>query len=73
MKYVCDIHRHLVCIPYSKENLHKMAEDLGIKRCWFHKNHYDIPKRRILEISLLCEVVSSKEILRIIKNEIYLS
>ena len=67
MKYYCDSHRHLVCLPYSIENLHKMAEDLGIKRCWFHKNHYDIPKRRIEEIMEQCKVVSSKEIVDIIK------
>jgi len=45
-----------------------MADDLNIKRCWFHKDHYDIPKRRIKEITEKCEVVSSKEILKIIKS-----
>ena len=65
MKYFCDDSRHLVCEPYSIKNLHKMAEDLGIKRCWFHKNHYDIPKRRIEEIKAKCEVVSSRRILEI--------
>jgi FMN phosphatase YigB (HAD superfamily) len=68
MKYVTDKKRHLVCVPYSIENLHKMAEDLGINRCWFHKDHYDIPKRRIQEIESLCEIVSSKEIVRIING-----
>ena len=50
MKYYTDKKRHLVCIPYSIENLHKMAIDLNIKKCWFHKDHYDIPKKRISEI-----------------------
>ena len=68
MQYYCDNKRHLVCTPYSKENLHKMAEDLNIKRCWFHKNHYDIPKTRIEEIKAKCIVVSSKEIVNIIKQ-----
>lgn len=45
-----------------------MAADIGIKKCWFHKNHYDIPRRRIEEISKKCSLVSSKTILRIIKN-----
>lgn len=67
MKYFCDDKRHLVCVPYSKENLHKMAEYLNIKRCWFHKDHYDIPKRRIEEISAKCTIISSKEIVKIIK------
>jgi hypothetical protein len=72
MKYYCDNERHLVCIPYSIENLHKMAEDLGIKRCWFHnkkgKEHYDIPKKRLKEIQSKCEVVDGREILKIIKQ-----
>ncbi len=66
--YYCDEKRHLVCVPYSIENLHIMAEDLGIKRVWFHKNHYDIPKRRIEEINSKCIVISPKDIVRIIKG-----
>lgn len=68
MKYICDNARHLVCLPYSLENLHKMAADLGIKRCWFHKDHYDIPKRRITEITAKCEVVPSRAIVEIING-----
>lgn len=68
VKYFCDTKRHLVCVPYSIENLHKMADALGIKRCWFHKDHYDIPKTRIAEIAAKCEVVSSKEIVKIIRK-----
>jgi len=47
-----------------------MALELNIKRCWFHKDHYDIPKLRIAEISSKCVIVSSKDIVRIIKGEI---
>ena len=47
-----------------------MAESLGIKKCWFHKNHYDIPKKRIGEIMSKCEVISSKEIVMIIKSSL---
>lgn len=36
MEYLCDTERHLICVPYSVENLHIMAEDLDIKKCWFH-------------------------------------
>ena len=71
MKYFCDNQRHLVCIPYSVENLHKMADDLGIHRCWYHSGrhpHYDIPKRRVSEITARCEVVSPAEILKIVNN-----
>jgi len=70
MKYYCDEKRHLVCVPYSLENLHKMAKDLGIKKCWFHKDHYDIPKRRITEIQSKCEIVTPREIVRIKNLEI---
>lgn len=73
IQYICDSVRHLVCVPYSIENLHAMAEDLGIKRCWFHKNHYDIPMRRIEEIKKKCHIVSSKEIVEIIRSPEYAS
>ena len=60
--------RHLVCEPYSIPNLHLMASELNIKKCWFHKNHYDIPKRRIEEITSKCTLVNSQEIVRIINE-----
>ena len=69
LKFFCDRSRHLVCVPYSIGNLHIMAEELGIARCWFHKDHYDIPKKRIDEIMPKCEVISSKDIVRIIKTK----
>jgi len=68
LTFVCDKDRHLVCIPYSIENLHQMAKTLDIKKFWFHKNHYDIPKRRIEEIKSQCKIVNNKEIVKIIKN-----
>jgi len=72
LKYICDNQRHLICIPYSVENLHQMASELNIKRCWFHSSsefkHYDIPKKRIEEIASKCTVVSSKDLLKIIKG-----
>ena len=73
MIYLCDNTRHLVCFPYSVENLHAMAKALDIKRCWFHnklgKWHYDIPKKRIFEISGKCKLVDSVDILKVIKGE----
>jgi len=50
-----------------------MAQELGIKRCWYHpgpKAHYDIPKRRIQEIQEDTTFTrgSSREILRLIKG-----
>jgi hypothetical protein len=75
MIYVCDKNRHLVCLPYSKENLHKMADELGIKRCWFHgvkHPHYDIPKKRIKEIMTKCKVISTRDLYHIIEFAILL-
>jgi len=69
MIFFCDQSRHLVCTPYSIENLHIMAEQLKIKKCWFHKDHYDIPKRRVNEIMEKCQIISSKEIWQIIHNK----
>lgn len=73
MKFFCDKMRHLVCMPYSTENLHEMARRLGIKRSWYHSSakypHYDIPKKRFDEISAQCTVVSPKEILAIVKGK----
>jgi hypothetical protein len=45
-----------------------MAKELNIKRCWFHRDHYDIPKRRIDEIKAKCLIVIDREILKIIKD-----
>jgi hypothetical protein len=63
--------RHLICLPYSIENLHKMAEALDIGKHWYHTGkypHYDIPKSRIEEIKSKCKVVRPREILEIIQN-----
>lgn len=71
MKYFTDGKRHLICDPFSISNLHKMAENLNIKRCWFHNSkypHYDIPKKRIEEIESKCEIISSVELIAIIKK-----
>jgi hypothetical protein len=49
-----------------------MAMDLNIKRCWFHagKNpHYDIPKKRIEEITSKCQTVSTRQIISIIHEK----
>lgn len=66
LKFYCDSKRHLICEPYSIENLHEMAKILNIKKCWFHNSnhpHYDIPKKRIEEIYSKCTLISSKELL----------
>lgn len=66
--FICDNKRHLICFPYSKANMLLMATELGINPLWFHKDHYDIPKNRIEEISGKCKIISPKEIVKIIKE-----
>lgn len=68
MQYICDTKRHLICKPYSIDNLHAMAKQLNIKRAWFHKNHYDIPKRRIKEVMAKCLVVTTRDIVKFIRE-----
>lgn len=68
LTFYCDDARHLVCKPYSIENLHEMADILGIKRCWYHScnhPHYDIPVRVRVEVEKKCIKVSSREIIKI--------
>jgi hypothetical protein len=64
--YVTDGKRHLVCLPYSMTNLHQMAEELGIGRHFFHRDHYDVPARRRDEIEAKCQTVRAREVLKII-------
>lgn len=74
MKYICDNKRHLICVPYSIENLHQMAKDLNINKCWYHPGslpHYDIPKGRLEDIQNQCNIVSSKEIVKIIRKYLH--
>ena len=71
LTYVTDRKRHLVCLPYSVINLHKMAEDLDIKRCWFHGgNHYDVPKHRTDEILKRCVIGTQKDVVDIIRGRV---
>lgn len=71
MKFYCDSSRHLVCVPYSIENLHEMARQLGIKRCWYHagkRPHYDIPLKLLDEVKKKCNLISSREIIKICRD-----
>lgn len=67
---VCDKARHLVCEPYTLPILHEVAAWLGIKRHWFHKNHYDIPKQMIEQVTAKCKVVTTREIVELIKGSL---
>lgn len=70
LEFLTDGARHLICVPYSIANLHEMARQLNVKTCWFHRDHYDIPKRRIAEIEAKCRLVTSRDIVRIIQSSL---
>ncbi len=65
---VTDGRRHLICLPYSTQNLHFMGAQLGIGRHWFHRDHYDLPVKRRVEIERVCLKVSPRTIVRVINN-----
>jgi len=73
MRFVTD-KKHLICVPYSIENLHKTAEEFKIDVCWFKKNHYFIggyPEETIEEIAKKCKIVSQANIVEIIQSPEY--
>jgi hypothetical protein len=48
-----------------------MAQELDINKCWYHRGkypHYDIPKKRIMEIMSKCKIINTKELFLIIKE-----
>jgi hypothetical protein len=61
--FISDGGRNLVCKPYSFENLHRMANSLGISKDWFSKDHYVVPPGAdwLNRIKVCCEVLSPKE------------
>lgn len=79
MIYICDYKRHLICTPYSILGLHAMAKDLNINRCWYHSgikskrrnpiSHYDIPVGRLAEIMSKCTIVTTRELIAIVRKE----
>jgi FMN phosphatase YigB (HAD superfamily) len=67
---VYDRLRHLACIPYSLENLHEAAKQVGINRCWFDRDHYDIPQKCIERIKQRsdCREIRPREMLKIVRK-----
>jgi hypothetical protein len=65
---VIDEMRHIANDPYDLELLHKEVAAIGIKRCWFHRDHYDAPKKRFEELKKTLRVVSPREMLRLVRG-----
>jgi hypothetical protein len=73
MEFYCDNKRHLICKPYSVANLHRMAQVLNINKCFYHTNpwpHYDIPARRIEEVTAKCILVTDRDIVKIYRESL---
>jgi hypothetical protein len=71
--YVTD-KKHLICVPYSIENLHKMAEKFGIGKSLFKINHYSLSKfneSAIERISKKCRIISTSNIIEVIRSPQY--
>lgn len=64
---------HLVCHSFSIEGLHKVSRLLGIKYCHYHYKprlpHYDVPRYLQKIVRERSVIVSSKDIIRIIRGE----
>lgn len=53
------------------EELHQMAEKIGMKRSWFQGDHYDVSlTRRKLAIEFGAKEISSRELVRIARPKI---
>lgn len=66
--------KHLICVPYNLENLHKSANHLCIDPSLFKKNHYSIKeysKEIIEDISKSCRIVKTDNIVEIIQSPEY--
>ena len=73
LTYWYDDNRHLICTPYSIDNLHRMAQDLGIPRHWYHKGrlpHYDIPIMMLDRIPNQAYNTDTRTIVWIIKSHL---
>jgi len=55
--------RLVSCDPCSPENLHLMAQEMGIRRCWYHGDHYALPKTfDLMRFALNVQVVTHVEL-----------
>ncbi len=69
--YFCGEKGHLICVPYSVENLRQMAEELSLHKDWFRNGripHYVIPEQMVEEIQEQCIVVPTREIVKMTRG-----
>lgn len=72
LEYYCDNQGHLVCLPYTIDNLHQMANELGLDQSHFKSHpkhaHYLISDNQKDTIMPQCHLVSSKHIIYIVRS-----
>lgn len=66
--YITDGVGNVICLPYSVENLHKMADDLGIKKTWYRDGHYKVPKEIAEDLEEKCDKVTTTTLFRTVRN-----
>jgi hypothetical protein len=55
--------RYAHMVADSVEELHAFAESVGINRCWFHKDHYDLnPKNHESALGSGAQLVEARTI-----------
>lgn len=66
--YITDGVGNVICLPYSVENLHKMADDLGIAKRWYRDGHYKVPKEIADDLEEKCDKVTTTTLFRTVRN-----
>lgn len=66
--YITDGVGNVICLPYSVENLHKMADDLGIAKRWYRNGHYNVPKEIADGLEEKCDKVTTTTLFRTVRN-----
>lgn len=66
--YLTDGRKNIICLPYSIENLHQMAKELGMNEKYFNKDHYVVPDHMVDEIEDKCGKVSTQTLFLTARN-----
>jgi len=71
LEFFMDSRGHVVCLPYSIENLHKMAKVLSLNKFSFKKDRYVLPDYKIELARIVSHTVKPATIETIItKNKL---
>lgn len=61
---------HLFADPTDSIKLHTMAHNIGLRREWFHENHYNLtPSKRILAVNMGAVEVTREQAVRIWREQ----